>query len=457
MKNLNPFFKAKTVAVIGVSKTPEKVGHVVFRNFIDSGFKGKIYAVNPNAEEILGRKTYKSVLDIPDTVELGIIAVPAETIIKVIDECGKKKIKHVVIITAGFKEIGNYDLDKKLEKALKKNRIMCIGPNCLGTFDSRTSLDSLFLPRYRLQRPKEGNIAFITQSGAVGSAIMDYATKKGYNFSKFISYGNAMNIDEADILEYLGNDDETKVICMYLEAVQNGKKFMEVAKRVSRKKPIVAIKGGVTEAGSRATLSHTGSMAGSADVYFAAFRQAGIIRADSLRKMFEYAKILDKCMQPSGNRVQIITNGGGYGILSTDSVIKNGLEMANIDKKTEANLKKLFPPVVIVKNPMDLVGDATAERYQAAISACLNDKNVDILLVILLYQTPLLSTDVINNIIEANDLRKKPIVVVSTGGEFTDLLSENLEKNNIPCFDFPDHAVGAIKQLVEYHTKIKKK
>jgi acetyl coenzyme A synthetase (ADP forming)-like protein len=451
MKNLDPFFKAKSVVVIGVSKSPEKVGHVVFRNFIDGGFSGKLYIVNPNAEEILGHKAYKSVMDIKESIELGIVAVPAESILKVVDECGKKKIRHLIIITAGFKEIGNYELDAKLEKALAKNKILCVGPNCLGTFDSHTSLDSLFLPRYRLQRPKEGNISFVTQSGAVGSAIMDYATKKGYNFSKFISYGNAMNLDEADILEYLGQDDETKVICMYLEAVHNGKKFIEVAKRVSKKKPIIALKGGVTEAGSKATLSHTGSLAGNADVYFAAFKQAGIIRATSLRKMFEYAKILDKCMKPAGNRVQVITNGGGYGILSTDAIITYGLEMAQPDKKTIASLKKQFPPVVIVSNPMDLIGDATAQRYQSAISACLDDENIDIMLVILLYQTPLLSTDVINNIIEANDLKKKPIIVVSTGGEFTELLSENLEKNNIPCYDFPDHAVAAIRQLVDYY------
>ncbi len=453
MKNLSPFFKAKSVAVIGVSKSPEKVGHVIFRNFIDGGFKGKFFAVNPNAEEILGRKTYKSVLDIEESIELGIVAVPAEFILKIVNECGKKKIRHLVIITAGFKEIGNYDLDKKLEAALAKNKILCIGPNCLGSFDSRTSLDSLFLPRYRLQRPKEGNISFITQSGAVGSAIMDYATEHGYNFAKFISYGNAMNIDESDILEYLGNDSETKVICMYLEAIKDGKKFMDVAKAVSKKKPIVAIKGGITAEGSKATLSHTGSLAGSAEIYFGAFRQSGIIRAKTLQEMFEFAKILDKSIPPKGKRVQVITNGGGYGILSTDAIINNGLEMAHMDKRTSTALKKQFPPVVIVSNPMDLVGDATTERYQAAIAACLADNNIDMLLVILLYQTPLLSTDVVNTIIEANDMKKKPIVVVSTGGEFTELLSENLEKNNIPCFDFPDNAVSALKQLVEYYSR----
>ena len=456
MKNLDPFFKAKSVAVIGVSQSPEKVGHVIFRNFVDGGFDGKIYAVNPNAEEVLGRRSYRSVKDIEEPVELGIVAVPADAVLRVVDECGKKGIRHLVIITAGFKEAGNVVLDKKLAALLAKHKILCIGPNCLGTFDSRTSLDSLFLPRYRLQRPGPGSISFVTQSGAVGSAIMDYATEEGYNFAKFVSYGNAMNVDEADILEYLGNDSETKVICMYIEATTNGKKFLDVARRVSRKKPVIAIKGGTTDAGSKATLSHTGSLAGSADVYFAAFRQAGVIRARTLAEMFEYAKILDKCMAPRGGRVQIITNGGGYGILSTDAVVSCGLQVAEMERRTVGALRKTMPPLVTIANPLDLIGDATAERYQAAISACLEDRNIDIVLVILLYQTPLLSTDVVNYIIEANDMKKKPVVVVSTGGEFTELLSDNLEKNNIPCFDFPDSAVGAIKQLVDYHINKKK-
>src|SRR3989338_6628482 len=318
--DLKNFFSAQSIALIGVSKDPKKVGHVILRNFVDGEYRGKVFVVNPNADEILGRKSYKSVLDIPAPVELAIIAVPAELVPKVVGECGKKKIRHAIIVTAGFKEVGNHKLDQKLELALKKNKILALGPNCLGAFDAYTKMDSLFLPRYRLQRPNEGGISFVCQSGAVGSAILDYATDKGYKFSKFASYGNAMNLDESDLLEFMGTDPNTKVICLYVEAVKDGKKFIKVAKEVSKKKPIIAIKGGKTEEGSKAALSHKGSMAGSAAIYSSVFRQCNVIEASSLSDIFDIAKMFEICALPMGRRVQVITNGGGYGILSTDAL-----------------------------------------------------------------------------------------------------------------------------------------
>ncbi|MFC2143423.1 acetate--CoA ligase family protein [Candidatus Aenigmatarchaeota archaeon] len=453
VKNLDPFFSAKHIAVIGVSHDTAKVGHVVFRNFIDSHYKGKIFPVNPNLDEILGHKCYPSILKVKERVDLALICVPAALSIRAVEECGKKGIKNIIIITAGYKEVGNFELDKKMEAVLKKYKIACIGPNCLGTFDAHTGLDTLFLPRYRLKRPDEGTISFVTQSGAAGSAIMDYATENGYNFAKFVSYGNAMNIDESDIIEYLGEDEKTKVICLYLEGAKDGKKFVDVCRRVSKKKPIITIKGGITSAGSKAILSHTGALAGSVQIYFGAFKQARIIRAVTLEEMFEFAKILDKSMKPKGDRVQVITNGGGYGILSTDAIIKNKLKMAEMDKKIVNQLKKEMPPIVVIKNPIDLLGDATDERYEKAIDACMADKNIDIILVILLYQTPLISPDVVNTIIEANSLRKKPIIVVSTGGEFTEILSEGLEENGVPCYSFPNNAVKSIKHLFDYYNK----
>jgi acetyl coenzyme A synthetase (ADP forming)-like protein len=452
MLDLEKFFSARSVAIVGVSKDPKKVGHVILRNFVDGDYNGRIFVVNPNAEEILGHKAYKSILDIAEQIELVIIAVPAVLVPKVIDQCGKKKVRHAVIVTAGFKEVGNYDLDKKLEKALKKNKVFAIGPNCLGTFDAYSRMDSLFLPRYRLQRPKEGGISFVCQSGAVGSAILDYATDKGYNFSKFASYGNAMNIDESDLIEYMGNDPKTKVICLYVEAVKDGKKFIETAKRVGKKKPIIAIKGGKTAEGTRAALSHTGSMAGSAAVYSSVFRQCNVIEVSSLGEMFDIAKMFDIGSPPAGRRVQVITNGGGYGILSTDAIISSGLKMAEMTKETLKEVRKQMPTVTTV-NPMDLLGDATTERYRIALSSALKDPAVDIVLLIVLYQTPLVSTDVVDLIVEANDLSHKPIICVSTGGEFTETLKKNLEVNGIPCYNFPEDAVRSIEKFVRYHRK----
>ncbi|MBI2971611.1 MAG: CoA-binding protein [Candidatus Aenigmarchaeota archaeon] len=450
---LGNFFGPKSIAVIGVSRSPEKVGHVILRNLIDGGFKGKIFVVNPNAEEILQFTSYASITDVKDAVDLAIIAVPTEEVVKVVEQCGKKGIRDVIIVTSGFREVGNHVLDRKLEKMLAKYAIRCVGPNCLGCFDAHTKVDSLFLPRYRLTRPKEGGISFICQSGAVGSAILDLATEEGYGFAKFCSYGNAMNVDESDIMEYLGTDEKTKVICLYVEGIMDGKKFLRAAKKVSAKKPVIAIKGGTTEQGAKATLSHTGSLAGSAEIYAGAFRQAGVIQAHSLEEMFNYAKILEKSMRPAGDRVLVITNGGGYGILSTDAIVRNGLQMAAFSAPVARQLRKAMPSLVTIANPLDLVGDATTARYKAALDAALSDSNVDAVLLIVLYQTPLITTDIVDVIIEANDLKKKPIAVVSTGGEFTELLKKKLEEQNIPCYTFPEQAVGALRALVGYHIK----
>ena len=449
--NLDNFFKAKSIAIIGVSRDPNKVGHVIFRNFIDAKFEGNIFIVNPNADEILGYEAHPSVLKIKDKIDLAIIATPASTTPRLLNECGKKGIKDVIIISSGFKEIGNIKLDMQLERIARKYKIKIIGPNCLGCFDAYTQLDSLFLPRYRLKRPPRGHISFVTQSGAIGSVILDLAAKEGYGFAKFISYGNALNIDESDIIKYLASDNETKVICLYIEAIQNGKKFLKIAKEITKIKPIIAIKGGLTEEGSKATLSHTGSLAGIAEIYEAAFKQANVIIAKSLEEMFSYARILERTVMPKGKKIMVITNGGGYGILATDSIIKNNLELAELTSETKKSLKKEFPKIVAIKNPLDLLGDATTSRYKIAIDYCLKDKNIDIMLLVILYQTPLITTDILDVVTEANDMAKKPIVVVSTGGEFTDVMRRALEQNNVPCFTFPNGAVKAIKQLVSYY------
>jgi len=449
--SLDSFFNAQSIAVIGVSRDPNKVGHVIFRNFVDGGYKGRIYAVNPNAESILNYHAYTSVSDIQENVELVIVAVPAEAIPKVLEECGKKEIRNVIVVSAGFKEVGNYKLEKKLEDVIKKHKLSVIGPNALGVFDAYSKVDSLFLPRFRMSRPKEGVISFVCQSGAIGSSVVDLATAEGYGFAKFISYGNAVDVDESDLIEYLGNDEKTKVICLYIEAVKDGKRFLEVCRKVSKKKPIIAIKGGVTEAGAKATLSHTGSLAGSAEIYFGAFKQAGIIRAENLEDMFDFAKILEKCIPPKGGRLQIITNGGGYGILAVDAASKNGTELAELSKETQKKLRKQLPPIINITNPLDLAGDATSGRYKLCIDACMKDKNVDVLLIIVLVQTPLIATDIVDVLIEANDLKKKPIVVVSTGGEYTEVMRRNLEENKIPTYTYPEDAVRAVQQLVKYY------
>ena len=451
--DLSKFFSAKNIAIIGVSKDPKKVGHIIFRNLIDSNFEGNLFLVNPFADIILNKKVYHSLLNIKENIELAVIALPAKKVPQVIKECGKKKIQNIIIISSGFKEMGNIKLEDEVKNLLEKYKIKCIGVNSLGIFDAYTKLDTLFLPRYRLKRPKPGNISFVSQSGALGLAILDLATSENYGIAKFISYGNATNIDESDILEFLLQDNNTKVICMYIEGVKDGRKFLEIAKKVSKVKPIIVIKGGITEKGKEAALSHTGALAGEAEVYYAAFKQANIIQANSLQEVFNFARILEKSMLTKGDRVQVITNGGGYGVLSIDSIIKNNLSLASLNKKTIEKLKKQLTNLVVISNPIDLSGDATTERYKIAIDACLDDNNVDILLLIVLYQSPLIDTSILDIITEAKDLKKKPIIVVSTGGEFTDTLKRSLEDNGVVNFTFPEDAVKAIKALTEYYLK----
>jgi acetyl coenzyme A synthetase (ADP forming)-like protein len=426
---------------------------VIFRNFVDGSFRGKVFAVNPNADEVLNRKCYPSILSISEKIDLAIVSVPASLVLKAVTECSKKGVKDVIIVTSGFKEAGNYTLDRKLEGLLRKCRMRCVGPNCLGIFNATTGMDSIFLPRSRLKRPKEGRIGFICQSGAIGSSILDLGAEEGYGFSKFVSYGNAMIVDETDLLGYLGADEKTKVICLYIEGVKNGKNFLRVASEISKRKPIIAIKGGMTDEGSKAAMSHTGSLAGSAEIYLGVFKQAGIIHATTLEEMFHFAEILSKCIRPKGNRVQVITNGGGYGILAADAIANSGLKLADMDEKTKKRLKPSMPPLISISNPMDLLGDATTERYKIAINACLDDKNIDVILVIALYQTPLLTTDVVDVIIETSDMKIKPIIVVSAGGEFTKVLKKSLDENDIPTYTFPEQAVLAIAKMVEYYGK----
>lgn len=445
--NLSPFFHGKKIAIIGASRDHSKIGNTVLKQLIGKNFT--LYPVNPNAETISGIKCYKSVLDIPGDVELAIIATPAPTVPAILDQLGKKHIAHAVIITAGFKEIGNNKLDKDLTDKLKANHIYAIGPNCLGVFDAHTGIDTLFLPKERLRRPKAGGISIISQSGATGSAILDLAAFENYGIAKFISYGNAANVDETDLLQYLSKDPDTKVICMYIEGIKNGKKFLEAAKAC--KKPIIAIKSGTTDAGGKAALSHTGSLAGSADITLGAFKQANIVIANTMEELFDYAKIFDKLRVPAqGTRVQVITNGGGYGILTTDAVINNNLEMAQAGKPIKL-LRNVFPPTVIVSNPIDVLGDATVDRYKLALEASLKDILNDAIIMTVLTQTPLIDDYIVKEVTKQYKTAHKPLVLIMTGSEYTQDIKRKFEAHGIPCYTFPENAVRALAVYTKYH------
>ncbi len=443
VKHMQKFFNPKSIAVIGVSKDKNKVGHVIFKHLSE---KFKTYPVNPHEKKILGHKVYKRVSDLPK-VDLAVIAIPAKSVIRTVESCGKKGIRNVIIISSGFKEIGNNRKEYELEKVLTKYKIKSIGPNCLGVFDAHSGLDTLFLPQKKLTRPKAGKISFISQSGAAGSAVLDLLASENFGFAKFISYGNGTNVSETDLLEYLGKDHQTKVICLYIEGIADGKRFMEVARKI--KKPIIAVKGGKSKQGNKATLSHTGSLAGSYEIYKGAWKQSNIVVADSLQELFSIAKLFEKLPNPKNKNIQVITNGGGYGILTIDAIESLNLSLAKISNESRKYLEKHVPKIVTIDNPIDLVGDATNERYDTALKICVTDRNIGVIVLIILHQTPLIDEDIVNVLKKFRG--RKPIILVSTGGEQTKLISKKIEKIGFPVFTFPEAAVSALKKWVDWY------
>ncbi len=449
VKNLDAVFNPGSIAVIGASREPNKIGHVITKNFVDGGFGGKVYPINPNAEEILGLKSYRSVLDVKEKIDSAIIAVPAAAVAGVLEECGKKGIRGVVLITGGFSEVGKVDEERKIAAIADKYGMALIGPNCMGVITPASRVDSVFLPIYKLGRPRVGGISFISQSGAVGGCIVDLAARAGIGMSKFVSYGNAAVVDECDLLQYLANDKETEIIVVYLEGVRDGKKFLSVTREITKKKPVVVLKAGKSASGAEAARSHTGSLAGAAEAYEAAFKQANMIEAQTLDQLFDFAKIFDQVL-PCGNRIGIITNGGGMGVLATDSLEAEGMQLARLSEESVKSLRLSLPPYANARNPLDIIGDADSHRYELAINAMMKDENVDIILLIILFQTAAIDSSVVNIAIRASDLRKKPVIAVCVGGEYTEMHKRILESYGIPTYPSPSSAMRAISRFISY-------
>jgi len=451
--SLETFFNPKSVAIIGASHKKEKIGYVILTNFLSGIFKGKVYPINRDTSPILGCKVYDSISKVPGDVDLAVIVIPTKFVQKALDECVKKGVKSVIIITSGFSEMGKDGkvLEDELKKTIRTTKTRVIGPNCLGVYDSSSQVDTLFLARKRCGRPKEGNIAFISQSGAVGSTILDWLSEEEIGMSKFISYGNGMDIDESDMIEYLGNDNKTKVITAYIEGIKgSGKKFMEVCKRVSRKKPIVILKSGKTKKGTEAVSSHTGSLAGSGKIYSAAFKQSGVIEAETWQELFDYARAFSSQPTPKGDRIVIVTDGGGFGVLATDESERSRLKLPMPSKRLKQKMSHVMPPYAILHNPIDLTGDTDAERYRVSIEECLKSEEYDGVIAITLFQVPKLEENVVDYLIELKRKYKKPILACAAGGEYSNKLSKKLTKGGIPVYPTPERAVKVMKALVEY-------
>ncbi len=445
MKN---FFSPKSVAVVGASDSPGKVGYSVMNNLIDFGFAGKIFPINPKSETVQGIKAYKSILDVQDDIDLAVVIIPPKFIPELIDQCGEKNIDSVVIISAGFKETG-YEgslLEKEVVARAEKHNIRVLGPNCLGIIDTFSSLNASFSNG----SPSRGSISFFSQSGALCTAILDWAIGEKIGFSKFISIGNKADISAVDMLEALAEDENTRVILGYIEGVKDGRKFMETARRVTKKKPIIIIKAGSTQAGAKAAASHTGTLAGSEKAFKSAFLQSGIIQADSIEELFDCAIAFSRQPIIKGDRIAIVTNAGGPGILAADACEKNGVTLASFTTETVEKLQACLPSVAAFYNPVDVIGDAKADRYKAAVEALLQDEFVDGILLIL---TPQQMTEVAGTALALAELTKrydKPILTSFMGQATIKKGLSVLNKKKIPNYPYPERAVSAFREMINY-------
>lgn len=452
-KSLTALFNPKSICLIGASNKPGKVGYDILCNVIKYEFKGKIYPVNPNYQTILGYQTYPSVEKIPGEVDLAVIAIPAEGVTKVAEECGEKNVKNIVVISAGFKEAGKEgaEREKKLLEISKKYGMRMLGPNCLGVIDTSTPLNASFAG----QMPKKGNIAFISQSGALGTSILDWSFKNKIGFSKVISLGNKADLDETDFLSALSEDHNTRVILLYIEDVKNGGRFIEEVKEAVRRKPILVLKSGTSNAGQRAAVSHTGCLAGSKTAYETAFKQYGVIQVESISDLFNYAKVFSTQPLPKDNSICILTNAGGPGIVATDACERFGLSLSQLKNETVAELRRHLPPSASIYNPVDILGDAQPDRYFNSLKLISKDENVSSIIIILTPQVTTKPTETALEILKLKDEIKMPLAAVLMGGEQVAEAKDLMASNNIPVFSFPEDAVEGIAAMATYNLILK--
>ncbi len=365
INSLKPFFSATGVAIIGASSKPNKLSYGIVENLTNYGYKGKIYPVNPVSEEILGLKCYPDILRVPDPVDLAVIVLPAGLVLDVVKDCAKRGLKAITLISGGFKEMGDEGeaLEKQVLGVIQNNGMRMIGPNCVGTMSLYTGLNTTFISGV----PDIGGIGFLSQSGAVLGGVVDLVKGKGIGFAHFSSLGNEADVTETDMIEYLGQDPDTRVISAYVEQIQNGQRFINVAKQVSRIKPIVLLKAGRTSAGARAVSSHTGSLAGSHAAYQAAFAQCGVIEVQTVNDLFDVSQAFALQHLPKGDRVVILTNSGGPAALASDSLSNNDLKMADLSPETMIELHKHLNPSAQVANPIDMLGGAEPHEYEVAL------------------------------------------------------------------------------------------
>jgi acetyltransferase len=449
--NLERIFNPRSIAVVGATDTEGSVGQVLMRNLVKNGFSGKVYPVNLRRDEVLGLKAYATVGDIPEEVDLAIIATPAKTVLGIVEECGKAGILGIIIISAGFREIGKKGqvLENKLKVLLEKYKLRIVGPNCLGIIRPQINLNATFTET----QLKGGNIAFISQSGALGSAILDLAVNQNIGFSGFVSVGSMIDVDFGDLIDYFGTDPHTRSIIMYIEGITDARKFMSAARHFAKTKPLIVVKAGKFSESAKAATSHTGSLAGSDLVYDAAFKRAGIVRVNEIMDLFNAAEVLGMQPLPQGPRLAIITNAGGPGVMAADAIIARGGELAHLSDNTIEQLNEILPPYWSHGNPIDLLGDADAKRYRAVMDLCLADKEVDGILLIYTPQATATATEIAQSIVGLCDLKggcKKTILTSFMGAEKVQEANRIFTENGYPTYWTPEQAIATYMYMHQY-------
>lgn len=451
-RKLDKIFDPETVAVIGASDRSGGVGNALMKNLISNNFQGIIYPVNPKRESVQGIRAYPKIGDIPDKIDLALIATPAPTVPAIVEECGRAGVSGIIIISSGFDEVGEKgrEMTESIMDIAKSYGIRVIGPNCLGFIRPSIKLNASFANKMALP----GRIAFISQSGALCTSILDWSVKNNVGFSHFVSIGSACDITYHDLIDYFGKDSNTDSILIYMESLKEARKFMSAARAFSRHKPIVVLKVGRTSEGSRAAKSHTGALTGNDDVYDAAFERAGIIRVDGALELFHVAKALAMQKRPLDNRLAVVTNAGGPGVIATDFLSMKGGRLAELSASTTNKLKKILPPAAACGNPIDILGDADPARYRQAVEACLKDDNVDAVLVILTPQEMTSPTDVAREIVAIRNTRGKTMFASWMGGDDVAEGRAILEKGHIPIYRTPEEAINIFMYVDSYAKRL---
>jgi acetyltransferase len=447
-------FAPKGVAVIGASQNPTKLGFGVARNLVVSGYTGELHFVNPRGGKLFDRPLYPSIAHVPDPVDLAVIMIPAEKVARSLEECGERGIGYAIIGAGGFREVGEEgeELERHCLEIARAHGIRVLGPNCIGFLDTHLPIDTTFLP---LPGPIPGDIAFLSHSGAVCEAVIDWARGQGFGLSRLVSLGNQMDLTEGDLLPATAADPNTRVVAMYMEGVGDGPTFIEQAQRVTRDKPVVAIKVGRSEGGRAAVASHTGALAGRDAAFDAAFRKAGVIRARHSEEMFDWAQALAWCPLPPGPRIAMLTNAGGPGAIATDAVEMNGLELAQLSTETTEHLRSFLPSAASLRNPVDMLASAGPREYADGLRALLIDEGVDGVMVILPPPPMTTAAEVAGAIIPVIRSASKPVVVALMGEELIAHAARLFRQSRIPDYRFPERAASALRVLVQRAEQLK--